>query len=62
MCLNKEKQKQFTIYFFRRKIDLTLPDGKTSKLVIATRTANGYTLEFGDQSLEVSVHYMFSRI
>jgi len=39
---------------YRRKIDLILPDGKTSKLVIATRTANGYTLEFGDQSLEVS--------
>merc|ERR1711936_783433 len=39
---------------YRRKIDLILPDGKTSKLVIATRNGNGYTLEFGDQSLEVS--------
>jgi len=39
---------------YRRKIDLLLPDGKTSKLVIATRNGDGYTLEFGDQSLEVS--------
>ena len=39
---------------YRRKIDLLLPDGETSKLVIATRNGDGYTLEFGDQSLEVS--------
>ena len=40
---------------FRRKINLVLPDGKTSKLVIATRNGDGaYTLEFGDQTLDVS--------